>query len=227
MNRRATATAGRNARRTHAAQIVNEENVAERFQVRNVTTPSESYPPGGRVTVTVEYGSDSGASLVGAQVDQDHPDFCRPGFFSGAFGGNVYVACRVEGGTSATSQAECLDYDNTRPLFKEFALAAPTTSGPVNVTAEVRGERTNQVYSSATKQILVDDGTSGEPGSDDGGDGENGGSGDNGDDECGFVDQLLGTCEDGGGDSPLLGTEQTIALAAFAILVIVAVSATQ
>jgi len=227
MNRRATVTARRRARRTRAAQFVNEENVAERFQVRNITTGSESYPPGGTVTVTVEYGSDSGASLVGAQVDQDHPDFCRPGFFSGAFGGNVYVACRVEGGTSATSQAECLDYDNTRSLFKEFTLAAPNTSGPVNVTAEVRGERTNQVYSSATKQILVGDNSGGEP---EPGNGENGGNGGNGDDDkCGFVDQLLGTCESGedGGDSPLLGTEQTIALAAFAILVIVAVSATQ
>jgi len=224
MNRRATATAGRNARRTHAAQIVNEENVAERFQVRNITTARESYPPGGRVTVTVEYGSDSDASLVGAQVDQDHPDFCRPGFFSGAFGGNVVVGAQVEGGTSAISQAECLDYDNTRPLFETFTLSAPTSSGTTDINADVRGAVTGQVYSSASKEILVDEQASGEPDRGDGDDG-NGGSGDNGDDECGFVDQLLGTCE--GDGQPVLGTQQTIALAAFAILVIVAVSATQ
>jgi len=221
MNRRATATAGRNAGRTRPAQIVNEENVAERFQVRDVRTARETYPPGGQVTVTVEYGSDSGASLVGAQVNQGHPDFCRPGFFSGAFGGNVFVTAQVEGGTSGTSQSECLDYDNTRPLTKTFTLAAPTTPGTTDITAEVRGDKTRQVYSSASKQILVDEAAGGEP--------DRGNGGEDGDEpagECGFFEQLLGTC-DSGGDSPLLGTEQTIALAAFAILVIVAVSATQ
>jgi hypothetical protein len=219
MNRRATATAGRNARRTRARQ--SKEILSDRFEIRNISTAKQSYPPGGTVTVTVEYGSESDTPQFPGTIDLDHPDNCEFQPILGTKGANLVPVASVNGGTTNSGDEGCWDPTNTNSIFDDVEVAAPPTEGTTSVNVELIGANTKQVYSSATRQINVTDRASGETETGDDG------NGDNGDDECGFVDQLLGTCEDGGGDSPLLGTEQTIALAAFAILVIVAVSATQ
>jgi len=135
-------------------------------------------------------------------------------------------AVSVEGGTAATGSGNCWDYNNTDSIFKTFTVSAPVSAGPADIVGEVRGTQSGQVYGSATKQILVNEQVSGEGDRTDGNQG--GGGGGSQTENCGFIAGLLGKCQSQGGQGgSVLGTKQTIALAAFTVLVLVSLSAAQ
>jgi len=224
MERRSYVKATRNSPAVHGRGLLGNKNVAEDFEVRSVSTAKESYPPGADVTVTVEFGGTIEGALLPAQVNMDHPDVCEPGFFKDTIGADLVPSVSVEGGTAATGSGNCWDYNNTDSIFKTFTVSAPVSAGPADIVGEVRGTQSGQVYGSATKQILVNEQVSGEGDRTDGNQNNN----DSQTENCGFIAGLLGKCQSQGGQGgSVLGTKQTIALAAFTVLVLVSLSAAQ
>lgn len=160
------------------------EILAERFNIRSVSTAQESYPPAGDVTVTVEYGSESDTALFPGTVDLDHPDNCefQPRF--NAPGAELVEVVSVRGGTSATGDGGCWDPTNTDSVFEDVEVAAPDRTGTGIIDVELKGRKSGQTYDTMTKEIQLTAGADEEE--DRGNDNEN-----DDDDGGGFSDTTL------------------------------------
>ena len=160
------------------------EILAERFNLRSVTTAQESYPPAGDVTVTVEYGSGSNEIPTRGTTDFGHPDNCERGGVFSALGVSLLPVVSVRGGTTATGDGGCWDPTNTDSEFEDVEVAAPDRTGTATIDVELKGRKTGQTYDTMTKEIQLTTGADEEE--DRGNDNEN-----DDDDGGGFSDTTL------------------------------------
>jgi hypothetical protein len=131
------------------------EVLAERFEIRSVSTAQESYPPAGGVSVTVEYGSTSQEIPTSSTADFDHPDNCERGGLFDSLGVSLVPQVSVRGGTSATGDGGCWDPTNTDSTFETVQVAAPDRTGTGVIDVELKGRNTGTTYSTATKEIQL------------------------------------------------------------------------
>jgi len=154
------------------------EILAERFNLRSVTTAQESYPPAGDVTVTVEYGSGSNEIPTRGTTDFGHPDNCERGGVFSALGVSLLPVVSVRDGTTATGDGGCWDPTNTNSVFEDVEVAAPDRTGTATIDVELKGRKTGQTYDTMTKEIQLTTGADEE--ADRGTGNENGGDDDDG-----------------------------------------------
>jgi len=136
-------------------QLIPDENVAERFEIRSISTPQQSYQPGGDVTVTVEYGSSSGQIPTSLDTDTDHPDYCVRDGFGFTPGADLLPVVSISDGTTVSGNGGCWDPSNTDSVLESITVAAPYGTSTADVTVELVGRTTGRAYSSSTTQIQV------------------------------------------------------------------------
>lgn len=208
--RTARAAGGDSTRARFFSDIV----TAEEFVITGATPSTFSAPPNSEVTISVNLVSteDTGG-LSAIDVDQDHPDYCDDGALIGVvFGADLFV--RVNGAATTQGGRDCYNVEDNNTKTVSIPAVLQNSEGVQQIEVELVGAATQTVYDSTTVEINVQEDAPGEeppPG--------NGGGG--GDDDRTLWEIIFGQ-ERG---SSLLGTEQTIALAAFSVLLIVAFSA--
>lgn len=217
-------TDGSRRRRSTSARAVGSSPyiTAEQFEIRNVTASALTVQPGDEITVTTEYGSEFDKIPASPIIDQSHPDYCDEGAFF-APGADLYV--RVSAGASRATDGACWRVDNNKSTSESVRVPVPVDPGTHRVDVELVGGTTGQVYDAKSFEVQVDGDAPDDPDRGDDGQDDDKNVTDPGD-NCGPLQTLLGNCGDGSG-GPFLGTQQTIALAAFTILVIVAFGVTR
>jgi len=131
-------------------------NLAEWFEVRDVSLTPRRVRPGDQLTVTVEYGSHGESLALRERIDSDHPDFCTTGLTGSVPGAALYPTATV-GGVETRQSGGCFDYLDTGTIRESIQVTAPQSPGNHQIDVTLRGEVTNDSYSTGQATVVVDE----------------------------------------------------------------------
>ena len=131
-------------------------NLAEWFEVRNVSLSPSRVRPGETLTVTVEYGSHGDSLGFRERVDSNHPDFCTTGLTGSAPGAALFPTVTVAGVETALDGG-CFDYLDTETIRESVDVTAPQGAGNHEIEVNLRGEVTDDSYSTGQTTVAVDE----------------------------------------------------------------------
>jgi hypothetical protein len=194
---------------------------AEQFSFDDVVVNARTVRPGDTVTVTAFYSSKGTGFVTQFDFNQDHVDACSVGGFTSGPGADLYVEAELA--TADASPGSCWDTFNRGQIDETLEVAAPTQEGTAPLEVRLVGGNSRQVYDSETIEIQVSGQASPPPDrpEDEPVDAQPGDTPE--DEECGFIEALLGQCEgDGGGIGGLQGS---LVLLVVILLLLFAVSA--
>jgi hypothetical protein len=194
---------------------------AEQFSFDDVVVNARTVRPGDTVTVTAFYSSKATGLVTQFDFNQDHVDACSPGGFTSGPGADLYVEAELA--TADASPGSCWDTFNRGQIDETLEVAAPTREGTAPLEVRLVGGNSRQVYESETIEIQVSGQASPPPDrpEDDPDDTQPGDTPE--DEECGFVEGLLGQCE--GQDGLLSGIEGPLIALVVILLLLFAISA--